>query len=240
MEERILASKKLLFDGKIKRIFETEDEDKLIQEFKDDAGGLKGLTKQKIKNKGLINNAISAYIFEYLKSHHISTYYISNMGDREMLIKKLRMIPIYITVRNITGADFAEKYGIEEGVELEMPIIEYYLKNEKLGNPLMVESHITALKLASLDELSAINRNIIKINAILKSFFERRNIKLVDFNLEFGMEKEQVLLAKELTPDNCHLWDIDSNEKINKSRFRFDNNNAAEAYQEIYKRIIGG
>ena len=146
-------NKKLLFDGKIKKIFETDDEDKLIQEFKDDAGGLKGLTKHKIKNKGMINNAISAYIFEYLQSHHVGTYYISNLGDREMLIKKIKMIPIDIIIRNITGVDFAEKYGVEVGKELEYPIIEYYLKNEKLNNPLMTESHITALKLTTQEEL---------------------------------------------------------------------------------------
>jgi phosphoribosylaminoimidazole-succinocarboxamide synthase len=239
MEEINLAAKKLLFDGKIKKIFETDDKDKLIQEFKDDVGGLKGLTKHKIKNKGLINNEISSHIFEYLQSHHIGTYFISNLGDREMLIKRLKMIPFDIIIRNITSDEFSQKYGIEEGMELETPVIEYYLKNDKLDNPLLTESHITALKLITLEEFISIGRNIIKINAIMKSFFERRNIKLIDFKLEFGIDKDHIILANELIPDNCHLWDIDAHNKFNKERFRFDNNNAAEAYQEIYKRVVG-
>ncbi len=233
-----MKTKELLHEGKAKKVWSTEDQDMIIQEFKDDATAFDGKKKGKINNKGVINNDISAHLFKYLENYYVPTHFIKKLNERQMLCKKLDIIPIEVVMRNVAAGSLCKRYNIEEGKVLETPVMELYLKDDDLGDPLMNEYHAYAFNLATPEEIRTIVRLSTKINAVLKSFFERRGLKLVDFKLEFGRHKKQILLGDEISPDTCRFWDIDSNEKMDKDRFRFDMGKVEEAYEEVRKRIF--
>jgi len=228
----------LIYEGKTKRLYATEDPDLIIQEFTDDITASDGKKRGVIKGKGIVNNRISAYIFEYLSSYHIPTHFEKSISERAMLVKRLNMLPIKVVVRNIASGDFCHRYNIEEGKNLEQPILEFYLKNDSLSDPMINKHHATALGLAKPEEVDTITRYALKINAILKSFFLRRNVQLMDSKLEFGRYRDRLLLADEISPDTCHLWDVESGEKLDRDRFCQDLAGAEETYQEILKRVL--
>jgi len=230
-----LAGKKLLYEGTAKKIYLTDSEDKIVQEFKDDITSAKEPKNSKLKNKGKINNILSSLIFEYLESHNIMTHYISRLSDREMLVKKLDIIPVKIVVRNICRGDFCKKYGLEENTVLSYPVTEYYLKNKKLKNPMLSESHIIAFHFASKEEIKSITKSISKINAVLKSFLERRQLKLIDLSMEFGRFKGKILLGDELSMENCRFIDLE-NDDLGISNKKQD---LTKVYQYYYNRIVG-
>ncbi|MFQ5676969.1 MAG: phosphoribosylaminoimidazolesuccinocarboxamide synthase [bacterium] len=231
--------KKKLYEGKAKIIYETDNEDIYIQEFKDDATAGDGAKKGKIKAKGVVNNQVSAHLFNYLENYHVPTHFIKTHSDRSMYVKKLEMIPVEVVMRNIATGSLVKKYGIAEGTELEQPILEYYLKDDEKHDPMINENHIVSFGHATAEELKSIQRFTQKINAVLKSFFYRRNLMLVDFKLEFGRTKTgKICLGDEISPDTCRFWDIETNEKMDKDRFRQDLGKVEEAYEEVRQRVL--
>jgi len=233
-----LKKQELIYEGKAKRLYATTDPELLIQEFKDDATAFDGKKKAQIKGKGAINNQISAFLFQYLESYNVSTHFVKTLSETEMLIRKLEMIPVEVVMRNIAAGSLCERYGLEEGKELGYPILEYYLKNDELHDPMINEYHACAFGYATPDEMRFIGRLASKINAVLKAFFIRRDLKLVDLKLEFGRYKGKVILGDEISPDTCRLWDAKTGEKLDKDRFRHDLGGVEEAYQEIRQRVF--
>lgn len=234
-----VKKKKKLYEGKAKIVYETDNEDIYIQEFKDDATAGDGAKKGKIKSKGIVNNQVSGHLFNYLESYHVPTHFVKAHSDRSMYVKKLEMIPVEVVMRNIATGSLVKRYGVEEGKELEQPILEYYLKDDAKHDPMINENHIVSFGHATADELKQIQRFTQKINAVLKSFFYRRNLVLVDFKLEFGRNKSgKICLGDEISPDTCRFWDVDTREKLDKDRFRQDLGKVEEAYQEIRKRVL--
>lgn len=233
-----MQKKELLYEGKAKKVFLTSEEDKLIQEFKDDATAFDGAKKGSIPNKGAINNAVSAYLFEYLENYHIPTHYLEKLSANEMVIRKLEIIPIEIVSRNVAAGSLCARYQIAEGTIMEYPILEYYLKNDELHDPMINEYHAYAFGYATPNEMKVINRIASKVNAILKSFFDRRNLVLVDFKLEFGKRGNDIYLADEISPDTCRIWDKRTHKKLDKDRFRHDMGGVDKAYQELHDRLL--
>ena len=229
---------KMIYEGKAKRVYETEDPDLLIQEFKDDATAFNAQKRGTIQQKGIVNNAISAKIFTLLESKGIPTHFVKQLNERDMLIKRLQIIPIEMTVRNITAGGMAKSLGIAEGIRLDFPVLEYHYKRDDLGDPLFNEYHIFALKIATREELRQINEYSLRINQILIDFFKERNLDLVDFKLEFGRHKGKILLGDEFSPDTSRLWERTTGEKLDKDRFRRDLGKVEEAYQEVYRRVV--
>jgi len=232
-----LADKKLLFEGSIKRIFGNAEDDQVIQEFLDEA--VTGNKKQKVKNKGKMANTISSALFEYMEGYNIPTYYIGKAGDAQMSVRNVEGIPVNVIVRNIAAGSFCDRYNVDAGTVLKFPIVEYFLKDEKIKENQISESYIYAMDYASPDEVRHISRLVIKINAVLKDYFERRDINLVDFKVTFGRSKNQLFLADEILPDNCRLWDLKSEGDPGSKRFSLEKGNAADAYKEIFHRITG-
>jgi len=231
-------SNKLIYEGKAKKIYSTDSENVYLQEFKDDATAFNGLKKDKIAGKGELNNEISSKIFEHLIQNGIQTHFIKNVSGTEMLIHKVDIIKVEVVCRNTAAGSLVKKFGFKEGTELEKPIVEYYLKSDDLGDPLFTEDHIFALGLADKQELDNIKKMTLNINNILKKYFLEKHIKLVDFKLEYGRDKDgKVILADEISPDTCRLWDLETNKKLDKDRFRFDMGEVEEAYLEIRNRI---
>lgn len=233
-------SGKLIYEGKAKQIYSTDNENVFLQKFKDDATAFNGLKKDKISKKGEFNNLISSVIFQYLQENNIPTHFIEKVSDREMLVKKVDIIKVEVVCRNIAAGSLVKKFGFTEGAELKNPIIEYYLKSDELGDPLVTKEHILEMGLANVSELGTIKALALKINDLLKKFFLERNIRLVDFKLEFGKDSGgRIILADEISPDTCRLWDLATNKKLDKDRFRFDLGEVEEAYLEIKNRISG-
>jgi phosphoribosylaminoimidazole-succinocarboxamide synthase len=231
--------KDLIYEGKAKKIYSIEgDDDLVIQDFKDDATAFNGLKKDQISHKGEVNNYVTSTIFEYLGNNGIPTHFIKKLSETEMLVKKVSIIKAEVVCRNIAAGSMVKKLGFDEGRELEKPIIEFYLKSDELGDPLFTEQHILALNIASENEIETIKELTLKINDLLKKYFAERGIKLVDFKLEFGKDKDgNLILADEISPDTCRLWDSVTNKKLDKDRFRFDLGEVEEAYQEIKNRL---
>ncbi|MDQ3019709.1 MAG: phosphoribosylaminoimidazolesuccinocarboxamide synthase [Bacteroidota bacterium] len=233
-----MTDNKLTYEGKAKKIYSTDKPDVYLQEFKDDATAFNGLKKDKIPHKGELNNQISSRIFEYLKENDIPTHFIEKISDTEMLVKKVNIIKVEVVCRNIAAGSLVKKFGFTEGIKLETPIVEYYLKSDELGDPLFTDEHIYELRLADKYELDTIKKMTLRINDLLTKFFIEKGIKLVDFKLEFGKDKNgNIILADEISPDTCRLWDSESNKKLDKDRFRFDLGEVEEAYTEIKNRI---
>jgi len=232
---------KMLYEGKAKKLFALKNKkDLLLQEFKDDATAFNALKKGTISNKGIINNHISEVVFNYLGKKGIKTHFVSCISEREMIVRKVKIILIEVVVRNIAAGSLLKKTNLKEGQELKKPIVEFYYKDDALGDPLINNSHALAMKIATEQELKKLKLLAEKINYYLKPFFRKRNLKLVDFKLEFGRDsKGNILLADEISPDTCRLWDAKTNEKLDKDRFRFDLGKVDETYVEVGSRIYG-
>ena len=227
-----------LYEGKAKIVYETEEPDKVIIYFKDDTTAFDGIKKEQITGKGVINNTISSMIFELLQKRGIPTHYIKKLSDREMLAYKVEIIPVEVVVRNYAAGSFTRRYGIEEGTRLEKPLVETFWKNDELHDPLVCEEHIDLLKLANLDDVREMKEIALKVNKVLKDFFAAKNIILVDFKLEFGKTAEgKLVLADEISPDSCRLWDAKTKKKLDKDVFRYDLGSLQEVYKELLRRL---
>jgi len=226
-----------IYEGKAKKLFTTEDADIYIQEFKDDATAFDATKRGTILNKGVVNNKVSTKLFNLLETKGIPTHFIEMLNDRDMAVKKVEIVPLEVTMRNIVAGGMAKMLGIEEGIILDEPVYEYHYKKDSLHDPLINDYHIVALKLATEEELNKIKKLSFKVNDILKDFFSERKIDLVDFKLEFGRCKGEIILADEISPDTCRLWEKGSKRKMDKDRFRRDLGNIEETYQEVLKIV---
>jgi len=232
-----MEKKELIYEGKAKKVFKTAYDDYYIQYFKDDATAFNAKKKGTIGEKGVVNNKVSCVLFKLLEQSGVSTHFEKILSDREMLVKKLSIIMIEVTIRNIVAGGMAKRLGIEEGMKLKNPVFEYHYKSDALDDPLINEDHIYALGLATPEELRKIHEYSIKINEILKNFWSERNVDLVDFKLEFGRHKGEIYLGDEISPDTCRFWEKGTGRKIDKDRFRRDLGNIEEAYQEILRLV---
>lgn len=227
-----------LYEGKAKKVFLTEDPDLVIQEFKDDATAFNNKKKGTIAEKGVVNNAISCKLFTMLEQNGVTTHLVEKLSDRDMLCRHLDIIKVEVVVRNIAAGSLVKRYGFTEGTVLEKPIVEFYLKDDDLDDPLMNESHAVALGVATFEELALLKQRAETVNAVLKKFFAERKLKLVDFKLEFGRHHNEILLGDEISPDTCRFWDLETNEKMDKDRFRFDLGGVEDAYSEVQRRVL--
>jgi phosphoribosylaminoimidazole-succinocarboxamide synthase len=233
-----INKKDQLYEGKAKVIFSTDTDGVNIMYFKDDATAFNAEKKGTIVGKGVINNKISSAIFRYLEGKGIKTHFVEELSDREMAVKEVEIIPVEVIVRNITAGSISKRLGIEEGIELKSPILEYCYKDDDLGDPFINDYIIRAMGYATQGELDIMESVALKVNELMKEFFDERGIILVDYKLEFGRYKGEVLLADEITPDGCRLWDKVTREKLDKDRFRRDLGNIEEAYEKVLKRVI--
>ncbi len=229
----------LIYEGKAKRVYKTTDEDLLIIEFKDTATAFDGQKKGVIPGKGIVNNKVSATFFELLEKQGIRTHFVRILNDREMLVKRVSIIPLEVIVRNVAAGSLCKRLNFQEGTLLKLPIVELCYKNDELHDPMINHYHALALGLATKDELSFIEETALKINEILKSFLAEKSLILVDFKLEFGRRDGEILLADEISPDTCRFWDASTLEKLDKDRFRRDLGKVEEAYWEVYRRVCG-
>lgn len=232
-----MEKREQLYEGKAKKVFLTDDPDVLIVDYKDDATAFNGEKKGTIVGKGAINNRMTNYIFKELEKSGIPTHFIEELSDRETAVKKVSIVPLEVIVRNVAAGSFSKRLGIEEGVAFEEPTIEFSYKNDELGDPLINDYFARALNLATWDEIETIKKYAFKVNEVLKEFFLSAGLKLIDFKIEFGRYYDTIILADEISPDTCRLWDVNTNEKMDKDRFRRDLGNVEEAYQEVMKRI---
>ena len=229
-----------LYEGKAKKVYATSDENLVIVSYKDDATAMDGLKKGTIVGKGAVNNRVSNYLMQLLEKEGVPTHFVEELNDRETVVKKVEIVPLEVIIRNISAGSFAKKYGVEEGIVFEKPTIEFSYKNDDLHDPLINAYHALALKLATEEEIETIKKMAFKVNEVLKAYFKGLNIKLVDFKLEFGrLADGTIVLADEISPDSCRFWDADTNEKLDKDRFRRDMGGVEDAYNEVYKRIFG-
>ena len=228
---------KLVYEGKAKKVYETSDPDLFIQEFKDDATAFDATKRGTIQQKGVVNNEISKIIFELLESKGIETHFVKKLNEREMLMKSVEIIALEVTIRNVVAGGMSKLLALDEGIVLEEPVFEYHYKKDELHDPLINNYHAKALKLATDEELDFIEKKSFEINNIMKAFFDQKKLILVDFKLEFGRHKGKILLADEISPDTCRLWDKDTMKKLDKDRFRRDLGDVEGAYQEVLKRI---
>ena len=232
--------KKALYEGKAKIMYATENPEELLVYYKDDATAGNGAKKGTIVGKGIMNNKMTAFFFDLLAKHGIAHHYLSMPSEREMLVKKLEIIPLEVIIRNVAAGSLAQRLGLEEGVPMKRPVIEFCYKNDDLGDPMVNRYHILAMDLATEKELDEIERVSLKINEILAKFLKEKKVDLIDFKLEFGRDKAgKVILADEISPDNCRFWDSDTHEKLDKDRFRRDLGNVEDAYKEMLKRLTG-
>ena len=228
----------LLYEGKAKKIFSTENDNEFVVYYKDDATAFNGEKKAEISSKGILNNKISTIMFEELAKEGIESHFIKSLSDREMLVKKVEILPLEVIVRNITAGSFCKRYGVEEGIVLDQPIFEMSYKNDEFGDPLLNDDHAIALKLATKEEIDFLRSQTLKINEIMKKFFLKMDLKLVDFKLEFGKDVDgNIILADEISPDTCRLWDVNTNEKLDRDRFRRDLGDLVEGYEEVLARL---
>ena len=229
-----------MYEGKAKKVFATSDPDLVIVSYKDDATALDGLKKGTITGKGVINNRMSNYLCRLLEKHGVPTHFVEELNDRETVVKKVSIVPLEVIIRNISAGSFAKRYGVEEGIVFAEPTIEFSYKNDDLHDPLINSYHALALGLATKKEIEEIKAMAFKVNDILKEYFLSLNVKLVDFKLEFGRLKDgTIVLADEISPDTCRFWDADTNEKLDKDRFRRDMGGVEDAYNEMMKRVFG-
>ena len=227
----------MLYEGKAKKIFLTEKEDEVIQYFKDDATAFNAEKKGTILEKGVVNNKISTKLFQVLAEAGIPSHFIQELNDREMLARRVNIILIEVVVRNRATGSIIKRLGLEEGLEISPPLVEFFYKDDSLGDPLISEDHIRLLKLATPPQVAELRNQALKINDVLLPFFQKRGMMLVDFKLEFGLWNGQIILADEISPDTCRFWDIQTGERMDKDRFRKDLGRIEETYQEVLKRV---
>ncbi len=232
-----MEKKEKIYEGKAKILYQTDDENYLIQYFKDDATAFNAAKKGTIKEKGIINNQISSKIFQYLESEGIPTHFVKKLSDREMLIKNVKIVPLEVIIRNVAAGSLCRLLNLEEGRALACPTFELCYKEDSLNDPLINEYHVRALGLAEDKELKIMKDYSFKINELMKKFFSAVNVDLVDFKLEFGRYQGEIILADEISPDTCRLWEKGTGRKLDKDRFRKDLGNIEEAYQEILSRV---
>lgn len=235
-----MLKSKLLYEGKAKKVWETDEHSNcVLVEYKDDATAFNGLKKGTIIGKGAVNNKVSNHFFKLLEKNGIPTHFKEEISDRETLVKKVKIVPIEVIVRNIAAGSLSKRLGIPEGTKLKSTVLEYCYKDDKLGDPMINDYHIKAIELAKEEELKTIAEYSLKINKILSDYLKAFNIELIDFKLEFGRYEGQIILADEISPDTCRFWDTRTGEKLDKDRFRRDLGNVEEAYQEILHRLMG-
>ena len=235
-----MEKKEQLYEGKAKKVFATDDPNLVIVSYKDDATAFNGEKKGTIAGKGAINNVMSNHMFQLLEQQGVPTHFVEQLSDRETVVKKVSIVPLEVIIRNISAGSFAKRYGVNEGIVFDEPTIEFSYKNDDLGDPLMNAYHAIALKLATREEIEQIKGMAFKVNEVMKQYFDTLNVTLVDFKLEFGKTADgTIVLADEISPDTCRLWDKTTGEKLDKDRFRRDLGGVEEAYQEIMKRVMG-
>ncbi len=229
-----------LYEGKAKKVYSTENPDLYIVSYKDDATAFNGEKKGTIAGKGSINNRMTNMLMQILEKKGVPTHFVEEINDRETVVKKVNIVPLEVIIRNISAGSFAKRFGVEEGIVFDEPTVEFSYKNDELGDPLMNAYHAIALKLATREEIETIKQMAFTVNDTLKEYFLGLNIKLVDFKIEFGrLSDGTIVLADEISPDTCRLWDKDTNEKLDKDRFRRDLGGTEEAYQEVMRRLMG-
>ena len=227
-----------VYEGKAKKVFKTDDPELFIVDYKDDATAFNGLKKGTIKGKGVINNPRSNRLMEMLETKGIPTHFVKELSERETLVRKVSIVPLEVIVRNISAGSFSKRYGVEEGIPFDEPVVEFSYKTDDLGDPLLNTDHALALKLATKQEIRTIREYALKVDELLKEFWSECGVRLVDFKLEFGRTSDgTIILADEISPDTCRLWDMKTNEKLDKDRFRRDLGGVEEAYAEIMKRV---
>lgn len=230
-----------LYEGKAKKVYATADENLCIVSYKDDATAFNGLKKGTIAGKGVVNNRMSNMLMQLLEKQGVPTHYVEELNDRETVVKKVKIVPLEVIIRNVSAGSFAKRYGVEEGIAFDEPTIEFSYKNDDLGDPLLNSYHALALKLATKEEIETIKKYAFKVNEVLKAYFAALGVRLIDFKLEFGkLPDGKIVLADEISPDTCRFWDIKTNEKLDKDRFRRDMGGVEDAYKEIFKRVTAG
>ena len=228
----------LLYEGKAKKLFITEDPQILRVEYKDDATAFNGKKFDRLRDKGRLNNAITVFFFEHLETKDIPSHFVRKISETEQLVRRVKIIPLEVVVRNVAAGSLSKRIGWEEGKELPHPIVEFYYKDDDLGDPLLAEEHIRLLELASEAQIEELKKRGLAVNEALESLMLSKGIRLIDFKLEFGLDqKGEILLADELSPDTCRFWDIESGKILDKDRFRRDLGGVTEAYLEIHQRI---
>jgi len=232
-----MKKKELLYEGKAKKVYTTEDPDILIVDYKDDATAFDGQKKGTIVGKGVVNNRMSNHVFQILESKGIPTHYIKELSDRETAVKKVEIVPLEVIIRNVAAGSFSKRLGVEEGTKFSAPTLEFSYKDDDLGDPLINDYFAIAMNLATREEIDVITKYAFKVNEVLKEYFLGADIELIDFKIEFGRYHGGIILADETSPDTCRLWDVTTHEKLDKDRFRRDLGNVEEAYNEVFKRL---
>ena len=228
----------LLYEGKAKKLFITEDPQILRVEYKDDATAFNGKKFDRLRDKGRLNNAITVFFFEHLETKDIPSHFVRKISETEQLVRRVKIIPLEVVVRNVAAGSLSKRIGWEEGKELPHPIVEFYYKDDDLGDPLLAEEHIRLLELASEAQIEELKKRGLAVNEALKSLMLSKGIRLIDFKLEFGLDqKGEILLADEISPDTCRFWDIESGKILDKDRFRRDLGGVTEAYLEVHQRL---
>ncbi len=229
-----------LYEGKAKKVFATDDENLVIVSYKDDATAFNGLKKGQIEGKGAINNKMSNMLMQMLEKHGVKTHFVEELNDRDTVVKKVSIVPLEVIIRNVSAGSFAKRYGVEEGIAFDEPTIEFSYKNDDLGDPLINAYHAIALKLATKEEIETIKAMAFKVNEVMKEYFKKIGVDLIDFKLEFGrLSDGTIVLADEISPDTCRFWDSETHEKLDKDRFRRDLGGVEDAYKEMMKRVLG-
>ncbi|MCI9292820.1 MAG: phosphoribosylaminoimidazolesuccinocarboxamide synthase [Erysipelotrichaceae bacterium] len=229
--------KSMIYEGKAKKVFATDQDDIVLVSYKDDATAFNGEKKGTILGKGVVNNRMSNFLMQKLEEQGVPTHYVEECNERDTLVKKVEIVPLEVIIRNKACGSFSKRYGVAEGTELSIPTIEFSYKNDDLGDPLINDSHALALNLATQEEIDEIKRLAYKVNDVLIAYFKTIEIELVDFKLEFGRYQNQIVLADEISPDTCRLWDIHTHARLDKDRFRRDMGDVEEAYLEVFKRL---
>ena len=229
---------KQLYEGKAKKVFETDDKELLIVSYKDDATAFNGLKKGTIAGKGVINNQMSNRLMKLLETKGVPTHYVEELSERDTVVRRVKIVPLEVIVRNISAGSFSKRYGVEEGIVFDKPTVEFSYKNDELGDPLLNDDHALALKLATEEEIATIKKYALKVDQVLSEFWAGCGVTLVDFKLEFGKTSDgTIILADEISPDTCRLWDSKTKEKLDKDRFRRDMGGVEDAYAEIMRRL---
>lgn len=232
-----MEKREMLYEGKAKKVYATDNEDILIVDYKDDATAFNGLKKGTISGKGVINNKMSNHVMQILEKEGVPTHFVEELSDRETAVKKVSIVPLEVIIRNVSAGSFAKKLGMEEGKKLLCPTLEFSYKDDALGDPMINDYYAIAIGAATREEIDTIAKYAFKVNEVLCKYFLECGIELIDFKIEFGRYHGQIILADEISPDTCRLWDVKTHEKLDKDRFRRDLGNVEDAYQEVFKRL---